>query len=81
VLHTGSWDKIEPTFPNVPVAPSPFQPAHALCGNGRLEYTLIWWVARRQVAEGLPDFRIFYTAGVMLRRGQGLSKPQHANPN
>jgi hypothetical protein len=31
----------------------------------------VFWLARRQVVDGLPDFRIFYTAGLMLRRGQG----------
>jgi hypothetical protein len=36
-------------------------------------HALVWWMARRQVAEGLPDFRIFYTAGLMLGRGQGTS--------
>lgn len=36
-------------------------------------HALVWWMARRQVAEGLPDFRIFYTAGLMLQRGQGTS--------
>ena len=36
-------------------------------------HAAIWWTARRQVAEGLPDFRIFYTAGLMLRRGQATS--------
>ena len=36
-------------------------------------HALVWWMARRQVAEGLPDFRIFYTAGLMLRRGQATS--------
>ena len=36
-------------------------------------HALVWWMARRQVVEGLPDFRIFYTAGRMLQRGQGTS--------
>jgi hypothetical protein len=36
-------------------------------------HALVWWMARRQVAEGLPDFRIFYTAGLILRRGQRTS--------
>jgi Glycosyltransferase family 87 len=31
----------------------------------------VFWLARRQAAEGLPDFRIFYTSGLMLHRGQG----------
>ena len=47
-------------------------------GGDELLHTGSWdkiesrWMARRQVAEGLPDFRIFYTAGLMLRRGRGL---------
>lgn len=31
----------------------------------------VFWMVREQAAEGLPDFSIFYTAGLMLRRGQG----------
>lgn len=31
----------------------------------------VFWMVRDQVAEGSPDFSIFYTAGLMLRRGQG----------
>jgi hypothetical protein len=33
----------------------------------------VFWIARRQAAAGSPDFSIFYTAGLMLRRGQGGS--------
>ena len=32
---------------------------------------LVFWSARKQVVEGFPDYSIFYTAGLMLRRGQG----------
>ena len=32
---------------------------------------VVYWSARRQVLEGFPDYSIFYTAGQMLRRGQG----------
>lgn len=31
----------------------------------------VFWLARQQALDGLPDFRIFYTAGLILRRGQG----------
>jgi len=31
----------------------------------------VFWRVREQAAEGSPDFSIFYTAGLMLRRGQG----------
>ena len=31
----------------------------------------VFWLARDQALAGSPDFRIFYTAGLMLRRGQG----------
>ncbi|HVN20332.1 MAG TPA: glycosyltransferase family 87 protein [Dongiaceae bacterium] len=34
-------------------------------------HAALFWAARRQVLSGSPDFRIFYTAGLMLRRGQG----------
>ncbi len=34
--------------------------------------TLVWRV-RQEFVIGVPDFRIFYTAGLMLRRGQGHS--------
>jgi len=33
-------------------------------------HLLVFWMARHQVTAGLPDFRIFYTAGLMIRRGQ-----------
>jgi hypothetical protein len=31
----------------------------------------VFWLARSQVLGGLPDFKIFYTAGLILRRGEG----------
>lgn len=31
----------------------------------------VFWSARKQVVAGLPDYSIFYTAGLMLHRGQG----------
>lgn len=34
-------------------------------------HLVVLWLARHQIMAGLPDFRIFYTAGLMLRRGQG----------
>lgn len=34
-------------------------------------HAALFWVVRRQVLAGSPDFRIFYTAGRMLKRGQG----------
>src|ERR1035438_2509181 len=30
----------------------------------------VFWSARKQVVAGLPDYSIFYTAGLMLHRGQ-----------
>jgi hypothetical protein len=30
----------------------------------------VFWMVREQAAAGLPDFSIFYTAGLILRRGQ-----------
>ncbi len=32
---------------------------------------VVYWSARSQVVDGHPDYSIFYTAGLMLRRGQG----------
>jgi len=31
----------------------------------------LFWIVRQQLASGSSDFRIFYTAGLMLRRGEG----------
>jgi hypothetical protein len=31
----------------------------------------LFWVVKRQVTSGAPDFRIYYTAALMLRRGEG----------
>jgi Glycosyltransferase family 87 len=31
---------------------------------------LLYWMSRAQVIQGLPDFSIFYTAGLIVRRGQ-----------
>jgi Glycosyltransferase family 87 len=36
-------------------------------------HVVILWLARGQVMEGVPDLRIFYTAALMLRRGEGNS--------
>ncbi len=36
-------------------------------------HLFVFWLVRSQVVAGTPDFRIFYTAGLMLRRGQGQS--------
>jgi hypothetical protein len=38
-----------------------------------LLHCMIFWRVRDQIVEGMPDFRIFYTAGLMLRRGQAHS--------
>ncbi|HEV2399229.1 MAG TPA: glycosyltransferase family 87 protein [Candidatus Sulfotelmatobacter sp.] len=34
-------------------------------------HAALYWVARSQILSGSPDFRIFYTAGRMLRSGEG----------
>ena len=34
-------------------------------------HAAIFWLARSRVLAGSPDFSIFYTAGLMVRRGQG----------
>ena len=31
---------------------------------------VLFWMGRRRVIEGYPDFTIFYAAGLMVRRGQ-----------
>jgi len=36
-----------------------------------LLHILVFWLAWSDVVAGRPDFSIFYTAGLMLRRGQG----------
>lgn len=33
-------------------------------------HAVLFWTARRQVVEGYPDFSIFYTAGLIVRRGE-----------
>jgi hypothetical protein len=71
-LTFASWDKIESVslmFQSRRVRLS----LRTFCVGMIALHVLVWWMARRQVAEGLPDFRIFYTAGLMLRRGQGTS--------
>ena len=45
----------------------------AFCLGMLLLHLTIFWIARGEVVNGLPDLRIFYTAGLMLRRGQGHS--------
>jgi hypothetical protein len=34
-------------------------------------HAVVFWAVRQQVVSGSSDFRIFYTAGLMLRRGEG----------
>ena len=34
-------------------------------------HALLFWAVRRQIVSGSSDFRIFYTAGLMVRRGLG----------
>jgi len=43
----------------------------SFCLGMILLHLAVFWLARQQALDGLPDFRIFYTAGLMLRRGQG----------
>lgn len=45
----------------------------AFCLGMILLHVAVFWLARQEVVDGLPDLRIFYTAGLMLRRGQGHS--------
>lgn len=45
----------------------------AFCLGMILLHLAVFWLARQEVVDGLPDLRIFYTAGLMLRRGQGHS--------
>jgi hypothetical protein len=33
-------------------------------------HAVLFWMVRRQIVSGSSDFRIFYTAGLMVRRGQ-----------
>jgi hypothetical protein len=43
----------------------------AFCLGMIVLHVAVAWLARQEVVDGLPDLRIFYTAGLMLRRGQG----------
>lgn len=45
----------------------------AFCLGMILLHLAVFWLARQEVIDGLPDLRIFYTAGLMLRRGQAHS--------
>ena len=36
-------------------------------------HAILFWIVRRQIVEGSSDFRIFYTAGLILRRGENRS--------
>lgn len=36
-------------------------------------HAAVFWIARRQVRAGSPDFSIFYTAGLILRRNQSAN--------
>lgn len=41
------------------------------CLGSIVAHGVIFWVVRQQIASGSSDFRIFYAAGLMLRRGEG----------
>jgi hypothetical protein len=43
----------------------------SFCLGTILLHLTIFWLTRGQIIGGLPDFKIFYTAGLILRRGQG----------
>jgi len=43
----------------------------SFCLGMILLHGVVLWHAYGQIVEALPDLRIFYTAGLMLRRGQG----------
>jgi hypothetical protein len=45
----------------------------AFCLGMIVLHLAVAWLARQEVVDGLPDLRIFYTAGLMLRRGEGHS--------
>ncbi len=44
---------------------------NSFCLGMIVVHGFLFWVARRQIESGSSDFRIFYTAGLMLQRGQG----------
>jgi hypothetical protein len=43
----------------------------AFCLGMVVLHWAVFWLVREQAAAGSPDFSIFYTAGLILRRGQG----------
>jgi hypothetical protein len=43
----------------------------AFCVGMIVIHGFLFWVVRHQLVSGSSDFRIFYTAGLMLRRGEG----------
>ena len=43
----------------------------SFCLGMVVAHAVLFWVVRQQIVSGSSDFRIFYTAGLMLRRGQG----------
>ena len=44
---------------------------YAFCMGMIVVHGLLFWIVRQQLLSGSSDFRIFYTAGLMLRRGEG----------
>jgi len=53
-----------PNFPRLRLALTSF------CLGMIVLHVILFWVVRRQIVAGSSDFRIFYAAGLMLRRGE-----------
>lgn len=46
---------------------------NSFCLGMVVVHGVLFWIVRSQIVSGSSDFRIFYTAGLMLRRGEGSS--------
>src|SRR5215469_42302 len=44
---------------------------NSFCVGMMVVHGFLFWIVRQQLVSGSSDFRIFYTAGLMLRRGEG----------
>src|SRR5215471_14080570 len=44
---------------------------NSFCVGMIVVHGFLFWIVRQQLVSGSSDFRIFYTAGLILRRGEG----------
>jgi Glycosyltransferase family 87 len=71
LLSASPWDINGPVYPRLPrMGMSRIQRvAASLLFGFALIHVLVTWQVRDRIAEGFPDYTIFYTAGNIVRRG------------